>query len=190
MSHHSVAHLESQRSRPRTARIKRRPIARKQSKARLSDGRRRADRQGIADAILWWVAVPIPARHRHRRGQKRPRRGVFCSRPHRKRKALGRLTCVTELSPSSPSPLSQAISQHHIINLAASSSHQQELRQSCHCCLSLNGDLHMSLTFLFAEYSTADYLSLRTRLTPPQHCPFSSLFIAPSVWTGYPLPPC
>ena len=43
---------------PGTARIKRRPIATKASKARLSDGRRRppaarCDRQGIADVIMW-----------------------------------------------------------------------------------------------------------------------------------------
>ena len=64
---------------PGTARIKRRPIATKASKARHSDGRRRPpaarrDHQGIAVAIMW-----IRDRYHRRRGRKRPRRGVFCS---------------------------------------------------------------------------------------------------------------
>ena len=50
---------------PGTARIKRRPIATKASKARLSDGRRRPpaarrDSQGIAGVILWRGSGPGP----------------------------------------------------------------------------------------------------------------------------------
>ena len=62
---------------PGTARIKRRPIATKASKARLSDGRRRPPGGGGGDDPV--AAVPVRARYHRRRGRKRPRRVVFCS---------------------------------------------------------------------------------------------------------------